>query len=240
MAFVIDSTTHRKLSKPLDFGYDERPAGQRPTSIIIHSTNGNRGSTFAGEARFLVNRPDVSAHYLEGKAGQIAEVLPPEYRAWHAGKATADYTNTRSIGIECHHAIGDNWPTMQIAALTWLVQRLMAIHDIPRNRIATHRAVALPPGRKVDPSDWSDAVFDEWRDGLVPQGTATTMVVTLNGVRIRQGPGIAFPIIGQLNASEIIAVDQIVEGEEVLGNRRWAHLADGRGYMTMSFLREVA
>jgi len=164
MEYIID-TSWSKLVNRVGQGYSRRTI-TRPTSMVIHTTNGNKGSSFAGEARFLRNSPDVSAHYLIGKSGQIAEILPPSWQAWHAGVARSGYSNNQSIGIECHHAVGETWPLAQIAALTWLTRMLMDTYTIPLERIETHRAIALPAGRKVDPSDWSDSEFYAWRQGL--------------------------------------------------------------------------
>ncbi len=173
--FTIDTTTYRKHLRAVGTGWDHRPKGLRPSSIIIHTTNGNRGSSFHGEASFLLNSNSVGAHYLVGKAGQIAETLPPAYRAWHAGVTTAEYLNSRSIGIECHHAVGEEWTGIQRTALTWLVLKLMADHAIGIGMIESHRAVALPAGRKIDPSDWTDRSFYDWRNTLdqpaTPPGT---------------------------------------------------------------------
>lgn len=136
--------------------------------IIVHTTNGNPGSSFSGEAQYLRNSNDVSAHYLVGKQGQIAMILPPHLMAFHAGEARPGWQNETTIGIEVHHAIGEAWTDAQRQALTWLVLRLLEQHAIPARRVETHRAVALPPGRKIDPSDWSDQDFYNWRNSLRP------------------------------------------------------------------------
>src|SRR5215831_15829040 len=87
MAFVIDSVTWDKHAKypQLDSNGDGRGYGSRegviPSSIVIHTTNGNKGSSFSAEANFLRDSPDVSAHFLVGKAGEIAQILHP---AWEA------------------------------------------------------------------------------------------------------------------------------------------------------------
>jgi hypothetical protein len=167
MAYEI-ITSYNQLSKTIGTGYDYRPNGTRPGSIIVHTTNGNRGSTLAGEATFLINSPAVSAHFLIGKLGEILLLLPAAWRAWHAGAAIAGFLNSQSIGIECHHAVGEPWTDAQRRALTWLVQKLMADHNIPAHMVETHRAVALPAGRKIDPSDWPDTAFYAWRAGLKP------------------------------------------------------------------------
>lgn len=161
--------------RPLAAGYDPRPAGRVPRTIVIHSTEGNAGSTFEDEAEFLRDSPKVSAHYLGGKRGQIAQILAPKWRAWHTGNVLPQYThfvNTDSIGIELHHRAGDPWPNEQRAALTWLVQRLMHEYGITTSGIETHGQIAAPGpyDRKRDPTDWPHAAFLAWRAALEPGG----------------------------------------------------------------------
>lgn len=162
----VDRTTYRKLDYPIGTGYDKRVNNIVPDSIIVHTTNGNYGSSFEGEANYLVKSTAVGAHDLIGKSGQIVEFLPAEYRAWHAGVAIEGFNNNDSIGIECHHAVGEFWTSAQYDALTWRVLDYMQHYDIPARKIETHRKIALPPGRKSDPSDWNDLSFYGWRDRL--------------------------------------------------------------------------
>ena len=153
----FDTRFRKDQAHPVGFGYDLRPNGIRPTSIIVHSTNGHKGSTFAAEAKFLRDSPKVSAHFLVGKEGQIAEILPTlKFRAFHAGEVLHPFRNSASIGIENHHAIGDEWTAAQFDALTQLVRQLVQELAIGSALIERHRKVALPLGRKPDPSDWSD------------------------------------------------------------------------------------
>lgn len=57
---TFDQAFRKDRTHPIGFGYDNRPTGTRPSAIIIHTTNGNPGSTFAGEAKFLRDSGDVS------------------------------------------------------------------------------------------------------------------------------------------------------------------------------------
>lgn len=219
--FSIDYLTYNKRVHPLRHGYSTR-GGQRPSSIVVHSTNGNRGSSFDREAAYLRDSALVSAHFLVGKSGQIAQILPPSLAAWHAGDALLPYANAHSIGIECHHAIGDDWPAAQKAALAWLVKRLLAAYVIPLNKVETHRKIALPPGRKADPSDWSDTSFYAWRNSLVDEVT-TRHVLGLPIYQQQSGSG---PIVGHLRTGETIAID--VPYPNGMG-----HLEDERGFIDM-------
>lgn len=165
--FTIDETTYnRTRTHAIRDGYEVRSAP--PTSIVIHTTNGPIGSSFSSEASYLQDSPDVSTHYLIGKDGRIALIVPPDFAAWHSGVALAPFTNDRSVGIELHHSVSDPWTAVQFDALTWLTRRLIAQYRIDPIMVETHRHAAQPPGRKSDPSDWSDANFYAWRAALDP------------------------------------------------------------------------
>lgn len=90
-----------------------------------------------------------------------------KYRAWHAGSVRDPiYNNNNSIGIECHYTPGENTylPDMQ-SALTELVISLQNQFSIVT--IETHRNVAIPKGRKVDPSHISDVEFYLWKERIM-------------------------------------------------------------------------
>jgi N-acetylmuramoyl-L-alanine amidase len=164
---------------PAQTGTDERTGlalyrgyGQRPaiplTGIVLHSTEGKLGELFAAACRYIRDSPDVSAHYYVAADGTIQRILDPgPWRAYHAGVSSwqgrAD-CNDFMVGIELHHTRGQGpYPAVQLGALAWLCRELMHDHPtITRAGIAPHRAVALPAGRKYDPSDWSDAQLQAW------------------------------------------------------------------------------
>lgn len=226
---------YRKTIHPIGTGYDRRPNGLRPSSLIVHTTNGARGSSLDQEARYLRDSASVGAHYLIGKDGEILELLDPILRAWHAGVALPAYLNSRSIGIEVHHAVGEAWTVAQHDSLTWLVQtQLMPAYLISVQAIDTHRTVALPKGRKIDPSDWRDQDFYAWRAALtgqryIPQPpSGLSAYVALCDANVRQGPSRAKPIA--LDGHAVLATgfrfesDVRVKGEAIGGNDQWIHL----------------
>lgn len=168
--YEIDRSTYSKLKLPIGTGYDRRVKDQLPTKGIVHTTNGHRGTAFRNEAKFLRDSPAVGCWLLIGKTPSdgIAEICPAEYRPWHAGVTIPGWTNNTTLGIEVHHAIGELWTSFQFDALTWVLRD----YTWPRYGITpldwdTHRFVALPKGRKVDPSDWSDKEFYAWRQSLM-------------------------------------------------------------------------
>lgn len=174
--FTIGQAYRKDTRWPLEYGYGERNDADI-LSLVVHTTNGKKGSSFAGECRFLRDSDAVSCGYVVGKAGQIEQLLPDELCGWHAGGTYGPFGNATSIGIECHHAVGEAWTDKQFAALTWLCGVLISRWNIPKVNIETHRKIALPKGRKVDPSDWSDKNFYAWRDGLYNASFADRSVI---------------------------------------------------------------
>lgn len=164
---------NKAATYPLGHGYGLR-ASATPTSIVDHTTGNKNKTSFASEVKFLFESPDVASHFLIGKTateGIIQFLDPAKYAAWHAGVARKGFDNEESIGIEMHVSRGESPTAYQIDALTWLCRRLMQQFGISLERIETHRAIAVPKGRKTDPEGWGDAAFYAWRADLVPRPT---------------------------------------------------------------------
>ena len=99
----------------------------------------------------------ASAHYLIGRDGEIINLVPVEYKAWHAGKSEWNgkkYCNNWMIGIEMVATATSGYTDEQYLALDKLTEQLRAEYNIPWDNIVGHEDVA--PGRKKDPG----ALFD--------------------------------------------------------------------------------
>jgi len=236
MAFMIDHTYRKDTKHQPRWGYQAR-GGAAPSSIIIHTTNNkNKNTAFNGEAEFLRDSPAVSAHFLIGKDGRIVQFLDPmRWQAWHAGPALPAYLNAKSIGIESHVSVGETWTAAQHDACTWLVRDLIAAYGISPELVDTHRAVALPKGRKSDPEGWENEPFYAWRATLssppAPQPPITKRY-RARRMMISQPEKGGPPYFGELQP-----------GEEVVVNKWYStgmvHLADGRGFVKLSDLEPV-
>lgn len=222
-----------KTKRGVNKGWDFREYAY-PQTIIIHTTNGRKNTLFGSEANFLLTSNAVSAHYLVGKQGQVAQFLDPRlHRAWHAGAViTQRWNNNNSIGIECHYTPGEGtWPTVMRNALTDLVKYLIDEFNItvPAN-IETHRFVAIPKGRKIDPSGFSDAEFYVWRRRLFEPPMTKYRVIS-PVVNVRQSPkrtdnniaGILYA--GDEFYSAALKLDE--NGEWISGKNTWAHITEG-------------
>ncbi len=218
-------------------GFDRRTSNVRPISIIIHTTNGNYGSSYEKEREFIYNAKGIGAHFLVGKQGQITQFLDTNLRAWHAGTVNDQrFNNNNSIGIECHFTIGEYWTKLMHDALTELVLYLISANKIAGpSLIETHRKVAYPAGRKIDPSGFPDDEFYVWRNGLfIKQAPIVHEIkykVISQEVNIRQSPKVAPNNIsgalykGDIFYSQALKIDE--DGKSIHGINTWAHVTKG-------------
>jgi len=130
--------------------------------IILHYT-GMRNESLAIK-RLCDPKANVSSHYFIKKNGNILQLVPDLYEAWHAGKSSwkkNNYLNKTSIGIEIHNSghdyIYENFSAKQINSLKKLLRKLVEIYKIDKKNILGHSDIA--PNRKKDPGEkfpWKD------------------------------------------------------------------------------------
>ena len=133
--------------------FNERPTNAAPDVVVLHHTGGSTQSSL----NWLSNPASgVSTHYLISKEGKIYEMVSEAKRAWHCGESVfkgRNDVNDFSIGIEIANA-GDGvdpYPKAQQDAIVALLSDLKR-RGIKRDNVTTHKAIALPKGRKADPS----------------------------------------------------------------------------------------
>lgn len=129
------------------------------SAIVIHHGAGTRKSDLA---TLTSPATRVSAHYYVCRDGTIYQLVPDPRAAWHAGKSAIDgvpNVNDYSLGIETEHQTlpklpqHTDWPQLQLDSLAWLIRTKAAAYQIPPARVVSHRAIAIPKGRKADPRD---------------------------------------------------------------------------------------
>jgi hypothetical protein len=104
--------------------------------IVIHIAQGSYSGTINW---FKDPRSNVSAHYVVGRGGQLAQCVRNEDIAWHAGNWRY---NRKSIGIEHAGYAGANWPARMYRTSAKLSARLCKRFNIPVNHHSIrHRAV---------------------------------------------------------------------------------------------------
>ena len=124
--------------------------------IIIHYTGMKKESSAI--KRLCDVKSKVSAHYFIKKNGQLINLVPDLYEAWHAGKSEwkkTKFLNKYSIGIEIQNQGHDNkyeeFTFKQISTLKKLLKKLIKIYKINLTNILGHSDVA--PERKKDPGE---------------------------------------------------------------------------------------
>lgn len=145
----------QQLQRRQSPNWNARPAKARVDCIVLHA---DAAVTVAQSLSWMMARESkVSYHYLIGRMGDVYQLVDDEQRAWHAGvssfKGKGD-CNGYSIGVSFGNRNDGVEPYReeQLAAGVRLCADLMGkFPGITLERITTHAAVALPPGRKTDP-----------------------------------------------------------------------------------------
>ncbi len=124
--------------------------------IIIHYTGMKKES--AAIKRLQDPKSKVSSHYLIKRNGEIINLVPDLFEAWHAGTSSWKHfksINKNSIGIEItnpgHQHGYKRFSKKQIFSLQKLLKILVKKYRIKKKYILGHSDVA--PGRKKDPGE---------------------------------------------------------------------------------------
>lgn len=151
--FTPDSALVRQLVPSPN--HDER-ASFATDILLLHYTG--MTSTAAAIARLCDPAARVSSHYVVEEDGNIVQLVPEVWRAWHAGQSSWEGitdTNSRSIGIEIGnpgHGYGyPDFPEAQIVAVIALCRDLVERLHFRPDRVLGHSDVA--PLRKQDPGE---------------------------------------------------------------------------------------
>jgi N-acetyl-anhydromuramyl-L-alanine amidase AmpD len=139
----------------------------RRRGIVIHTTEGinSLGWLQGGSA---VAGPPASSDFLVYRNGDIYQITPPGWFAYHSGRARwnlyqeADTTiNQGFYGIELEQSqeLGQKVTDAQYISLAWLCRVLMTVNHMMFSDLTDHRSVALPAGRKSDPSGFDFTIF---------------------------------------------------------------------------------
>lgn len=205
MSFSIDHTTWRSPN------YGSRH-GAPIKSIVVHSCEGKAPHPRSTSLPWLCNPASkVSAHYYVCRNADIFQLVSDANEAWHAGVCLSSFNNIWSLGIECEHRASQDWPSVQRAALAWLLQTIIPKYHILPSAIETHGQVALPGpyDRKHDPTDWSHRDFSFFADSLymdAPPPAADrhyrVLPTATGGATIRDRPSTKGGVLGRLRAGQ--------------------------------------
>ena len=124
--------------------------------IIIHYTGMKKES--AAIDRLQNPKSKVSSHYLIKRNGEIINLVPDLYEAWHAGVSSWKHfksLNKNSIGIEItnpgHQHGYRNFSSKQIFSLKKLINFLIKKYRVKKDYILGHSDIS--PSRKKDPGE---------------------------------------------------------------------------------------
>ena len=124
--------------------------------IIIHYTG--MKNELEAIKKLCDYRSNVSSHYFVKNNGEILNLVPDLYEAWHAGKSSWKHyrsLNKFSIGIEVNnpgHEHGyKKFNSRQISSLIKLLKCLQKKYNVKSQNILGHSDIA--PDRKKDPGE---------------------------------------------------------------------------------------
>ena len=141
--FSINFDTPKRTKKSIKF-------------IIIHYT-GMKSENKAIK-RLCDSQSKVSAHYFIKNNGNVLNLVPDLYIAWHAGKSSwkkMKSLNRYSIGIEINNPGHDHgykkFSNKQILSLIKLLKFLTKKYNIKKKNVLGHSDIS--PERKKDPGE---------------------------------------------------------------------------------------
>lgn len=134
----------------------QKRSKQKIKFIILHYTG--MKNEISAIKRLCDLNSKVSAHYFIKKNGDILNLVPDLYEAWHAGVSRwkkLKSLNRHSIGIEIqnsgHSNKYENFSKKQINSLKNLLQFLIKNYKINYKNVLGHSDIA--PDRKKDPGE---------------------------------------------------------------------------------------
>ena len=150
------------LTRYYSINFDPLKRGKKEINfIIIHYTGMKKESESL--RRLCDPKSKVSAHYFIKNNGDILNLVPDLYKAWHAGKSNwkkLKLLNQYSIGIEISNPGHDHgykdFSLNQIYSLEIILKYLIKKYNIKKQNILGHSDIS--PDRKKDPGEkfpWS-------------------------------------------------------------------------------------
>ncbi len=137
--------------------FDKIPRSpKRITYLIFHYTG--MVSEKKAIQRLTSKSSKVSCHYFIKRNGEIINIVPDKYIAWHAGVScwkNHKNLNDKSIGVEIqnsgHSGKYEKFSSKQIKSLSFLTKILRKRYLIKSKNILGHSDIA--PNRKKDPGE---------------------------------------------------------------------------------------
>ena len=144
-------------TKNYSLNFDKKKRKSRQIKLLIFHYTGMKNEKNAIN-KLLGQKSKVSSHYFIKNSGEILNLVPDLYVAWHAGISSwkkYKLLNKNSIGIEINNPGHDyrykNFSKKQIKSLVKLSRFLIQKYDIKKSNVLGHSDVA--PDRKKDPGE---------------------------------------------------------------------------------------
>lgn len=159
---------------------------------------------------------------------------PKSFMAWHTGrtKDITKYGNPHAIGVEVHYTPGEGfWTGEMWDAITYLARVYMTLEKV------THREIAIPSGRKIDPSGITDDGFSYWRKNYHRPYSIYSANVRSN---VREKPTRNSKIIGTVEkGATLYSINgDVTIGESIDGVDRWRYV-NCAGYVFEPLLTSI-
>ncbi len=146
-----------KLMRNYSINFDVHPRNKKQIKFIIIHYTGMRKQSEAIK-RLCNSKSKVSSHYFIKDNGEVLNLVPDLYIAWHAGESTwkkFKSLNKYSIGIEINNPGHANkykkFNSKQIKSLIKLLRILIKKYKIKKQNILGHSDIS--PNRKKDPGE---------------------------------------------------------------------------------------
>ena len=146
-----------KTTKNYSINFNPKKRSKKDIKFIVFHYTGMKNEKSAIK-KLTDIQSQVAAHYLIKKNGEIINMVPDLYIAWHAGISfwnKENSLNKSSIGIEITnpgHQFGyENFSKKQINSLIKLSKILIKKYKINKKNFLAHSDIA--PDRKKDPGE---------------------------------------------------------------------------------------
>lgn len=168
--------------------------------------------------------------------GTICRLRDPRSILWHCANRHGN-----RVSIPIHMPLGGNQDATdaQWAAFTRLAEALIDDYGLDgRHVVKGHREWARDDGlaQSLCPGPLLAKRLRVWRDGKLSQ----RFRIAVDVANIRQGPGTSYPVAlggtAKMRRGQWFIADGIVPGEVVAGNRNWAHLVTGVGFISAAII----
>lgn len=166
-----------RVARKTGFPVDEAPGWEKAghggmhscSTIVIHHTAGsNNGKDYNSYGTVKNGRPGLPGPLAQLGVGRNTGTVYvfAAGRSWHAGKvAKTAHNNDNAIGIEIeNNGIGEKYSANAYSSAVALAGELVKEFGLSVNDVLGHKEIAIPRGRKIDPSFGMDKFRDDVRD----------------------------------------------------------------------------